>query len=223
MLHDLSSKIAQPVCRFFGLRFNFFAEHHPQAKKAGVTVKEPLILRKKNADGEEIEEARHLVTIRLRLRVHPTKGDPHTNFISKGTQLAVLLHELCHLKHMNHGKDFMLFLRDIFAHARKIGVFEPSELVNEIPSPWPWENEIFRRGGDVDNEELLRIFQEHRAAQQQQRSARQQREGDAGAPEAAPAAADGSEASPPPPPPAFVPPPPPPPGSRSPGEEEEDP
>jgi len=164
-LHELNSKIALPMCRRFGLRYNFFSEHHCQAKKAGVTIKDPLILRKKGPDGEEVQETRHLVTIRLRLRVHPTKGDPQKDFISKGTQLAVLLHELCHLKHMNHGKDFMLFLRDIFAHACKLGVFDPTELQNDIPSPWPWENEIFRTGGAVDDDTLLRMFAEHRAAQ----------------------------------------------------------
>jgi len=164
-LHELNSKVALPICRHFGLRYNFFSEHHCQAKKAGVTCKEPLILRKKNENGEEIEEKRHLVTIRLRLRLHPTKGDPQTDFISKGTQMAVLLHELCHLKHMNHGKDFMLYLREIFQQARKMGIFDPATMSNEIPSPWPWENEIFRTGGDVDSEELLRLFTEHRAAQ----------------------------------------------------------
>eukprot|EP00930_Biecheleria_cincta_P028622 TRINITY_DN19979_c0_g1_i1.p1 TRINITY_DN19979_c0_g1~~TRINITY_DN19979_c0_g1_i1.p1 ORF type:complete len:952 (+),score=219.28 TRINITY_DN19979_c0_g1_i1:410-2857(+) len=164
-LHELNSKVALPMCRHFGLRYNFFSEHHCQAKKAGVTVKDPLILRKKGPDGEEVQETRHLVTIRLRVRVHPTRGDPQNDFISKGTQLAVLLHELCHLKHMNHGKDFMLFLRDVFAHACKLGVFDPAALQNDIPSPWPWENEIFRTGGAVDDETLLCMFAEHRAAQ----------------------------------------------------------
>merc|ERR1719326_2388362 len=82
-LHELNTKVAIPVCRHFGLRFNFFSEHHCQAKKAGVTFKEPLILRKKTEDGE-IEEKRSLVTIRLRLKMHPTKGDPQTDFISRG-------------------------------------------------------------------------------------------------------------------------------------------
>lgn len=165
MLHELNSKVALPICRHFGLRYNFFSEHHCQAKKAGVTCKEPLILRKKGPDGEEIQETRHLVTIRLRLRVHPTKGDPQKDFISRGTQLAILLHELCHLKHMNHGKEFMLSLREIFAYAKELGVFNPSELSNEIPSPWPWENAIFQSAGDISVEELLRIFAEHKAAQ----------------------------------------------------------
>ncbi|CAL1148735.1 unnamed protein product [Cladocopium goreaui] len=166
-LHELNTKVALPICRQFGLRYNFFSEHHPQAKKAGVTCKEPLILRKQGPDGTEVQETRYLVTIRLRLRLHPTKGDPQTDFVSHGTQIAVLLHELCHLKHMNHGKDFMLFLRDIFAFANKtLGVFAAGES-NEIPSPWPWENLIFQRAGDVSDEELLKLFAEHREKQRQ--------------------------------------------------------
>ena len=34
------------------------------------------------------QETRYLVTIRLRLRLHPTKGDPQTDFVSHGTQIA---------------------------------------------------------------------------------------------------------------------------------------
>lgn len=165
MLHQLHVKVATPVCRHFGLRYSFFSEHHCQAKKAGVTVKEPLILRKKADDGSDIEETRWQTTIRLRLRVHPTKGDPQNDFISNGTQVAILLHELCHLKHMNHGKDFMLFLRDIFAQATKLGAFDVETMDNEIPSPWPWEREIFRTGGAVDNETLVAMYKEHKAAQ----------------------------------------------------------
>eukprot|EP00913_Durusdinium_trenchii_P011993 g11267.t1 len=56
-LHELNSKVALPICRHFGLRYNFFSEHHPQAKKAGVTCKEPLILRKQGPDGTEIQES----------------------------------------------------------------------------------------------------------------------------------------------------------------------
>jgi hypothetical protein len=65
---------------------------------------------------------------------------------------------------MNHGKDFMFFLRDIFAQAVKLGMFDPT-MDNEIPSPWPWEQEIYRTGGEVDDETLLRLFKEHKAAQ----------------------------------------------------------
>jgi len=162
-LHDLNVKVAMPICRWFGLRYNFFAEQHPQANKAGNTRKDPLILRKKLPDGEEVQETRHMTTIRLRLRMHPKKGNPQTDFISKGTQMAVLLHELCHLRHMNHGRDFMLFLRDIFAQARKLGVFNPEEMSNELPSSFRWENEIFKSGGSLQDEELLTIFAEERA------------------------------------------------------------
>mmetsp|Transcript_125562 Transcript_125562/g.366790 ORF Transcript_125562/g.366790 Transcript_125562/m.366790 type:complete len:764 (+) Transcript_125562:77-2368(+) len=194
-LHELNTKVALPVTRHFGLRYNFFSEHHCQAKKAGVTVKEPLVLRRTQPDGEVVEEKRNLVTIRLRIRVHPTKGDPQTMFISRGTQLAVLLHELCHLRHMNHGKDFMLFLREIFAQAKKLGVFDPAEMHNEIPSPWPWENEIFRTGGDVDKEELLRIYKEHKAAQRAKQGQAADADSESGEPGAEAKAAEKAEAA----------------------------
>merc|ERR1711904_473231 len=60
----------------------------------------------------------------------------------------------------------MLFLKEIFAYAVSLGIFDPKTCHNEIPSPWPWENEIFRTGGTADDEDLLRLFAEHKAAQQ---------------------------------------------------------
>jgi len=53
-------------------------------------------------------------TIQLRVRVHPSKGDPRNQFMSKGTLMAILIHEIAHLKHMNHGKDFMNFLKTLY-------------------------------------------------------------------------------------------------------------
>ena len=42
--HMLSDeKCCQPLCRHFGLRCSFLAEHHCQAKKPGVTVRDPLL------------------------------------------------------------------------------------------------------------------------------------------------------------------------------------
>merc|ERR1712232_122087 len=110
------------------------------------------------ADGTYLQKTRRLVTIRLRVRQHPSRGDPQTELISRGAQLGVLLHELCHLKSMEHDIDFMLLLRDVFQEATRIGVFKPGELFNELSSRKTWENELFRRGGDIPYNELLLLM-----------------------------------------------------------------
>lgn len=156
-LFMLDVTVAQPICQYFGLQCpQVLAEYPCSAKKAGVTQKRVHF-------SEEGVEPFEEVAIKIRLRVHPTVGDPQSDTISHGTQLAVLLHELAHLKHMSHGIEFMLFLRDIFAEARRSGIFDPTEATNDIPSPWPWENEIFRSGGDIADEELLCLFHKHAA------------------------------------------------------------
>lgn len=155
VLHELGMNVATPICQHFGLQpIAVLGEQPCQEKKAGVTQKQMYI-----SDEDSQEE----IAIKIRLRVHPSKGDPHSQFISIGTQLAILLHELAHVRHMNHNIGFMLFLRDIFAFARQEGLFDPSQLTNEIPSPWPWENEIFCTGGDIVDEELLCLFHKYAA------------------------------------------------------------
>merc|ERR1712112_364595 len=54
-----------------------------------------------------------------------------------------------------------LFLKDVFAYTASLNIFH-EQGVNEIPSPWPWENEIYRTLGQVETEELCRLFDEHR-------------------------------------------------------------
>jgi len=151
----LDETVCKPLQKTFCMRCSFLAEHHCQAKKPGVTVRDPLLLRKKvgPGDGDVVEEMRFTSTIRLRLR----KKDSATDLLDRRTVLCVLLHEMAHLRHMNHGKKFMLVLRDLFARAAELGLISPetSQSRNEIPSPWAWENEIQSRAGDVSDEQLL--------------------------------------------------------------------
>lgn len=62
--------------------------------------------------------------------------------------MAILLHEMAHLRHMNHGKDFMMFLKTLFEYAaNELKVFDAERLgANEIPSPWNWERAIYDVG-----------------------------------------------------------------------------
>jgi hypothetical protein len=92
----------------------------------------------------------------MRIRIR-SLDDPERTILSHGTHVAILLHELAHLKHMNHGPDFAIFLRDIYKFARvKLGIFK-QELHNEVPSPWAWERAIWETKGSVSNESLLHL------------------------------------------------------------------
>jgi len=57
ILHELQSKVAIPLCRHFNIRYNFFSEHHCQAKKSRCDSKRASDLAKENrgwcGDGRE--------------------------------------------------------------------------------------------------------------------------------------------------------------------------
>lgn len=157
ILQELNTNVLRPLCQKFNLWYDFLFEQHCQANAPGVARRETHTLTMESTDGTSRQKTR-LVTIRLRVRLHPSRGDPQTEFISRGTQLGVLLHELCHLKSMDHDIDFMILLREVFQEATKMGVFKPDVMFNEYPSRKEWENEIFHRGGNIPPDELLLLM-----------------------------------------------------------------
>ncbi|KFH02505.1 WLM domain protein [Toxoplasma gondii MAS] len=158
-LHVLHTLYGSEICRRFGLRYTFLAEHHPTEKKAGITVKKPMQTKILNDGETPTVVPRSLATIRLRLR----KREEVNELISRSTQLAVFFHELAHLRHMNHGKDFARFLRDIFSFAASRGLVEQG-MTNELPSPWKWEREVFDRAGNLTDAEIDELFEQDEKA-----------------------------------------------------------
>ena len=54
--------------------------------------------------------------IKIRIR-HIDYPQDSKKFLNKTTIIAIILHELAHLKHMDHNLGFALFLKDIFEFA----------------------------------------------------------------------------------------------------------
>ena len=139
---------AQPVLSKFNLLYTALSECHPQRSKAAYTCRVQL---KFDLD---LPAFAHYIQIRVRSRQAP--NDP-TKFLNRTSLQALLFHELAHLRYMNHGTDFMLFLRDIYAFAHKTGVFVAGE-THQVPSCLKWENRVFETAGGVTDQELLDLL-----------------------------------------------------------------
>ena len=140
-------KELQPILKKFGLFYAALSENHPTRGKAAMTYRIPVKFYGPNAFA-------HHIKLRLRSSKHP--NDPK-KFYNKSTLLAVMFHELAHIKHMHHGKKFMLFLRDIYRYATNFRIFPKNE-AHLLPSCHAWENLIFKKKGQVSNETLLELY-----------------------------------------------------------------
>ena len=131
----------RPIVSHFKVRYAVLAENHPQEKTAAYTL-----------------EVHKLYCIRVRVR-NPAAPNDIKRFYTRGTLLALLFHELAHVKYMHHGQDFMLFLRDIYQYAVEIGTFLSGE-VNDLPSCRPWERYIYETAGTASDMHLMTLMSE---------------------------------------------------------------
>lgn len=134
----------QPVLKEFQVYYSGLSEAHPQWPKAAYTNRIPL-----NFEAEEKAFAHH-IQIRFRNRSAPNDS---LQFYNKSTLFALLFHELAHIRHMNHGYEFMYFLRDIYKFAARKGVFKTGEY-HQLPSCRLWENRLFEKAGALYDFEL---------------------------------------------------------------------
>jgi len=110
----LSVWFALPI-RQFELYYSLFTEGHPSivghafTKKIKILMSSPL-------DKEKDYLTTYHVYIKLRDPLRP--NDPKL-LLNKTTSMAITLHELAHLRCMDHSFSFALLLRDIFKAALK--------------------------------------------------------------------------------------------------------
>lgn len=55
-----------------------------------------------------------MIEVKIRNPDHPQNPKM---FLNKTTILAIMLHELAHTRHMNHGIGFATFLKEIYEYA----------------------------------------------------------------------------------------------------------
>ena len=107
------------------------------------------------------------------------KGDNYEEFYNRGSLLALLFHELSHMKAMNHGENFLKTLKGIYEFATDKGLFLPgctdTDWICHVQSPWEWERELYRTGGKADLEALLKIHRDEEVLRQKLRKEAEER------------------------------------------------
>ena len=142
-LMDLDRDI-QPVLNEFQVFYSALSEAHPKWTRAAYTTRIPLNFE------PCVKAFAHHIQLRVRNRNAPNDVGA---FYNRSTLCAVLFHELAHIRHMDHGEQFMFFLRDIYKAATRRGLFRPGE-THQLPSCRMWENRLFAAAGNVWDYEL---------------------------------------------------------------------
>lgn len=152
ILKEIDESI-KPILKRFNIFYAALSENHPTRGKAAITFRVPVKFIGK--DNEIVKQKAHHIQLRVRNKQFP---NDLARLYNRSTLLAVMFHELAHIRHMDHGPDFMLFLRQIYYYARKLSIFPKGE-EHQLPSCRSWEKRIFETRGKVTEEELMSLYE----------------------------------------------------------------
>ncbi|KAL4426192.1 hypothetical protein ABPG74_002957 [Tetrahymena malaccensis] len=146
----------KPIAREFELYYSLFTEGHPSiighafTKKIKVLISSPLEKQKE-----------YLTTYHVYIKLRdPNKPNDSKLFLNKTTSMAIMLHELAHLRCYDHSFNFALLLRDIYKSAIKLNLFPNQSEEHMIPSRRSWERVLFEKKGNMTDEELKIVYDE---------------------------------------------------------------
>ena len=164
LLDDLHTHVATPIMRWLGVSYKSLRERHPQENKRGMTESVPLFKEEKTGKENDFKTKKVRCGTHYHISIKLRTGPTHSEFYNRGSLLALLFHEMAHMKAMNHGEGFLKHVKGIYDFATDKGLFKPGEpdanWVCQVVSPWGWEKKIYETGGKAELEELLQIHRD---------------------------------------------------------------
>lgn len=95
--------------------------------------------------------------INLRVRNQDKPNDPAL-LMNFTTAFTIMIHELAHVRHQNHGKKFMLLTKKLFCQALKMKMYPEKEEPHMYPSPRDWERAMYESRGEISDSDLIALF-----------------------------------------------------------------